>query len=260
MVRTATKETQSEFYDGFLEKRMISYRVNGNRRIDLAKNLIVSQARPGDTILDVGCGIGLISEAVSAARKGVRVVAIDLSPANIDFARQTVRKPNIEFRALDVSEEYAALQKLAPGGYDLALLVDVIEHVPSEKREKLFVELGKLCKSSATLVLTYPSPEYQKYLAEQEPEELQPIDNVIEAHELLAEAQQGEWNLVKYSRVDVWKQGQYIHAVFQKSEALSKLEPTSSTILTKVFRGFKKLTLGEKRARYYRRRLLEKRG
>ena len=46
-------------------------------------------AAPGETVLDVGCGTGVA--AITAARAGARVSALDLTPALLDHARENGR-------------------------------------------------------------------------------------------------------------------------------------------------------------------------
>jgi 2-polyprenyl-6-hydroxyphenyl methylase/3-demethylubiquinone-9 3-methyltransferase len=81
---------------------------------------------PGRQVLDVGCGGGILSEAM--ARAGARVLGIDLSRAVLDVA---------ELHALEahVAVEYrlAAVEDLAqerPAAFDLATCMEMLEHVP----------------------------------------------------------------------------------------------------------------------------------
>lgn len=62
--------------------------------------------RPGDAVLDAGCGTGL--DARFLARKGIRVLGIDASPAMIARARARLELDRVEevveFRVLDIGE------------------------------------------------------------------------------------------------------------------------------------------------------------
>jgi 2-polyprenyl-6-hydroxyphenyl methylase / 3-demethylubiquinone-9 3-methyltransferase len=80
----------------------------------------------GKQVLDVGCGGGLLSEAM--ARAGARVLGIDLSQSVLDVA---------ELHALDgkVAVEYrtVAAEELAqerPAAFDLVTCMEMLEHVP----------------------------------------------------------------------------------------------------------------------------------
>ncbi len=58
--------------------------------------------RPGDRILDIACGNGL--HARRLAREGARVLAVDVSPRLIEFARKrTPGDLDIEYRVLDAA-------------------------------------------------------------------------------------------------------------------------------------------------------------
>jgi 2-polyprenyl-6-hydroxyphenyl methylase/3-demethylubiquinone-9 3-methyltransferase len=80
----------------------------------------------GKCLLDVGCGGGILSEAM--ARSGARVLGIDLSPACLDVARLHALEAGIgvEYRA--VSAE--ALARERPGEFDAVTCMELLEHVP----------------------------------------------------------------------------------------------------------------------------------
>jgi cyclopropane fatty-acyl-phospholipid synthase-like methyltransferase len=59
-------------------------------------------AGPGDVILDVGCGYGLISQYISN-KTGARVVGVDLAPSAIKFASALTQKNDkLQFEVMDI--------------------------------------------------------------------------------------------------------------------------------------------------------------
>ena len=80
----------------------------------------------GARVLDVGCGAGLLSEAL--AREGALVTALDLAPELIDVARLHLLESGltVEYRLQPVED----LAVEAPGSFDAITCMEMLEHVP----------------------------------------------------------------------------------------------------------------------------------
>jgi 2-polyprenyl-6-hydroxyphenyl methylase/3-demethylubiquinone-9 3-methyltransferase len=79
----------------------------------------------GLSVLDIGCGGGLVCEPL--ARLGASVTGIDPAAENIEAA-----KAHASAQGLDIAYEVATAEELASRGqsYDAVLLLEVVEHVP----------------------------------------------------------------------------------------------------------------------------------
>jgi len=77
-------------------------------------------------VLDVGCGGGLLAEAM--ARQGAKVTGIDMVPAALGVARRHAAEADVHVEYLEGSAE--AWAQTHPAAYEVVTCMELVEHVP----------------------------------------------------------------------------------------------------------------------------------
>jgi len=80
----------------------------------------------GRTVLDVGCGGGILAESMAAA--GAQVTGIDLAERSLTVARLHGLESGIRVNYRKISAEDLAAEQ--PGQYDVVTCMEMLEHVP----------------------------------------------------------------------------------------------------------------------------------
>lgn len=133
------------FRDGYVRSR-------GFRdRLRAWGTLIERYARPGDQVIDAGCGAGTLS--FEAARIAAHVDGIDGAERMIDLARAEAEERGVA----NVSFEVALFETLSDrvGRYDLALCSSVLEYLPDLATE--IARLATLLRPGGRLILSLPN-------------------------------------------------------------------------------------------------------
>lgn len=92
------------------------------------------------TILDVGCGGGILTEAL--ARSGAQITGIDLSEASLEIARRHAKE-----QGLNIDYRYESIEQVAEkhaGKFDVITCMEMLEHVPAP--DKIISACSRLLK------------------------------------------------------------------------------------------------------------------
>ena len=107
-------------------------------RFETTLGQLFTQAAP-ESVLDVGCGEGVLTEQWAQALGTRPVVGLDLEDAKLRAEWERRRRPNLSFRT-------TAAEKLpfADDEFDLAAAIEVLEHVPDP--ETTVAEMARVAR------------------------------------------------------------------------------------------------------------------
>ena len=106
--------------------------------------------KPGEKILDVGCGSGVFASRMTEL--GAKVTAVDSNKKVVDYGTEHFARDGLEFR-LGLLDEL----DLADDSYDAAACLEVVEHVFAEQADKLLADLRRILRPGGRLLMTTPN-------------------------------------------------------------------------------------------------------
>jgi 2-polyprenyl-3-methyl-5-hydroxy-6-metoxy-1,4-benzoquinol methylase len=130
---------------GLIDETAMRYEggVHPKHRLTGYHDFFVERVKPGERVLDVGCGYGAVAHSV-ATRARADVVGIDIDPENIAEARRRFGNPTLTFVVGDVTRD------LPGGGFDVIVASNVIEHL--ERRVDFYRSLQARLRPRCWLV------------------------------------------------------------------------------------------------------------
>jgi SAM-dependent methyltransferase len=99
------------------------------------------------SVLDVGCGEGVLTSEWAERLADGRIVGIDLDDPKLRAEWEKRRRPNLEYRA-----EEATRLSFADDEFDMATAIEVLEHVPQP--EETLAEMARV--ASRWLLVSVP--------------------------------------------------------------------------------------------------------
>ena len=114
----------------------------------------IAKTLPEDAwVLDAGAGFGQYTSYMSALRRGWRIKAVDVKTEQVDdcnrYFAQTGKSDRVRFEAADLTVFRE------PDKYDLAISVDVMEHIPDDTA--VFANMFHSLKTGGVLLISTPS-------------------------------------------------------------------------------------------------------
>ena len=118
-----------------------------------AKLVRFAQVQPGDRVLDVGCGTGVV--AVTAARRGAKVSGLDLTPALIERARKNA---DIAGVGVEFTEGDAEALPYPDASFDVVL--SQFGHIFAPRPAAALREMLRVLKQGGRIAFSTWPPEH----------------------------------------------------------------------------------------------------
>ena len=124
----------------------------------LTANYDLRGVKPGDRVLDLGCGFG--RHAFEFARRGASIVALDAGAEEVAGVRGTfgamAEAGEIDLSTTEVGTVQGDALHLpfADGTFDRVICSEVLEHIPDD--EAAMAELSRVLKADGTMAVTVP--------------------------------------------------------------------------------------------------------
>lgn len=166
-----------KFYDEFVKKQA-KIGISIRHRI-IHKNLKKLGLNASSNVLEVGCGIGTVSELIIKSTPKGKFVGCDISEESIETARLRNPQPNAQFLVDDMSNFNSDIK------FDFIVFPDVLEHIPVDQHARLFENISKVCKPDAKVLINIPEPNSLHWIRANKPELLQIIDQSLSMQDLL---------------------------------------------------------------------------
>jgi cyclopropane-fatty-acyl-phospholipid synthase len=156
-----------DFYALWLGRRMqysCAYFQTGTEDLDTAQEQKLAyicrklRLRPGDRLLDIGCGFGGL--AMFAAEKyGVEVLGITLSRSQAEYANERMARAGLADRVTIKLQDY---RELGTASFDKIVSVGMVEHVGCSHLPEYFTHVHRLLKPGQVFlnhgIANFPTP------------------------------------------------------------------------------------------------------
>ncbi|MCI0776763.1 MAG: class I SAM-dependent methyltransferase [Chloroflexi bacterium] len=139
-----------EYYRSAVEGHQ-QFAESGGRAVSarMVRALELADVRSGQCVLDIACGRGEV--VLQSALRGARAVGIDYAQASMSIAKETLSgAPDAQ---ADVARMDATRLAFAPDSFDVALMLDFVEHVYQPDLDAAFAEIARALKPGGRLVI-----------------------------------------------------------------------------------------------------------
>ena len=104
----------------------------------------IDSLHPGDTVLEVGCAFGRVTNFLEKKRNVV-ATGIDINPAEINYAKEHSLHSKVDFAVMDGTQ-----LELSDNSFNAVVMLGIIGGVESEIRETLLAEAYRVIKPGGT--------------------------------------------------------------------------------------------------------------
>ncbi len=237
MEENTNRENVVSYYDEHIKFKVNDY-VVVNPRVEGAWSTIKKFAPKNPSrILEVGCGMGNISNKMHKRWPDAQITGIDISTQSIQIAKKLFENEKLTFIESILTPETFNEQ------FDLIVFMDVYEHIAVSDRPSVHAALAKILRNKGKIILSVPTPANLKWSLVNKPETMQPVDEHISFEVIGKLKADTGTEVILYELKNIWNVGDYAHVVLEKNDdfEVAFFTPKPVTTAQRTERIFNKL-------------------
>jgi ubiquinone/menaquinone biosynthesis C-methylase UbiE len=227
----------TEFYDEYVVEQAntgINDRIYG-----VYERLIGLGLNAHSTVLELGCGIGMMTSLLKRTVNQGKIHAIDISAASIEYGKAKFGGANVTFSTQDITTFETQLN--TP---DFITLIDVLEHIPLELHAALFRRISQVMGLNSHFVINLPNPDYIAHDIALEADSLQVIDQPVPFASLIQQLDDAGLELMTYQKYGLWHHDEYQWFVLRIKRPFKEVRIDNSlTVIDKIKRKIKRIRI-----------------
>jgi len=196
------KQSVEAFYDSYVPSQSATG-IN-DRIFSVYERMLGLGLSASDEVLELGCGIGLLTYLLKRTIRSGKIEAIDISEASIAYAKEKFASARVQFKTQDITEFETQLKFPR-----FITLIDVLEHIPLEKHSALFQRIAGVMNEASLFVINLPNPDYIEFDIALEAESLQVIDQPVPFAAMIQQLDQANLELLRYEKYGIWHHDEY---------------------------------------------------
>ena len=214
------KDNIFSFYDQFADNQKKA-EIN-SRHLNILDKVKAAGLNANHSVLEVGCGIGVVSHLLANQVKQGKVLALDISLESIRKARILWKdQSNLRFEVSDLAGFNK--QDLT---FDFFIFPDILEHIPADQHQRLFRNVHKHAHKDSVIFIHIPAPRFLQLMIENDPQKLQIIDQPLDSGDLIKSITSNGFYLEKMETYPIFfDEKDYQYFVFKASKPLYKSTP-----------------------------------
>jgi ubiquinone/menaquinone biosynthesis C-methylase UbiE len=227
----------TEFYDKYVVEQ-VNTGIN-DRIYGVYERLIGLGLNAHSSVLELGCGIGMMTSLLKRTVNQGKIHAIDISAASIEYGKSKFGAANITFSRQDITAFETPLN--TP---DFITLIDVLEHIPLELHASLFKRISQVMGLNSQFVINLPNPDYIAHDIALEADTLQVIDQPVPFASLIQQLDDTGLELMTYQKYGLWHHDEYQWFVLRIKRPFNEIRIDDSlTLMEKIKRKIKRIRI-----------------
>jgi SAM-dependent methyltransferase len=213
-----TQQQITEYYNRYVERQK-PVGINDRHR-SIVNRAILSGLKANDNVLEIGCGIGTVTELLINYLKNGYLYSCDLSPDSIQTAKDRLKEyKNLEIYVQDATD-FCLDRK-----FNVIIMPDVIEDIPIDLHARMFKNLSKMLCQNGFIYIHIPSPYYLDWCRLYRPDILQILDQSIYLDLFVRNIADTDLYLHSEEPYNIWMEpygggGERVHSSYIKKKAM----------------------------------------